>query len=202
MSVKGRHAYRVARDRRSEHSGSGCELSRRKATWEWKHQDCGRLPNAVSEVPEERFCQPGKYIIKEKPSFGYRTVAHLLQFNKNTVQRTFQLMHWQVKKRPARFRPRVQAMPSRAAVPNERCATDRCGFEVVETGGPSLRSQWTVTAESSWVGICAAVVDQRPRSQSGAAPDCSLWNSGTGPEVLLTSFGQSAVFYFSQLWPA
>ena len=35
-------------------------------------------------------------------------------------------MRWQVKKRPVGFRPRVQAMPSRAAVPNERWATDLC----------------------------------------------------------------------------
>ena len=34
------------------------------------------------------------------PSFGYRTVAHLLGCNMNTVQRIFQLRGWQVRKRP------------------------------------------------------------------------------------------------------
>jgi putative transposase len=38
-------------------------------------------------------------MIKENPSFSYRTVAHLLDFNKNTLQRMFQLMGWQVRKR-------------------------------------------------------------------------------------------------------
>ena len=75
---------------------------------------------------QERFCRPIKQMIEENPSFGYRTVAHLLNFNKNTVQRIFQLMRWQVKKRPVGFRPRVQAMPSVAAVPNERWSTDLC----------------------------------------------------------------------------
>src|ERR1700753_2875760 len=62
----------------------------------------------------------------ENPSFGYRTVAHLLKFNKNTVQRIFQLKHWQVRKRPVGFRPRVRSMPSVAATANERWATDLC----------------------------------------------------------------------------
>jgi putative transposase len=83
-------------------------------------------PTCKPPAVQERFSQPIKQMIEEDPSFGYRTVAHLLDFNKNTVQRIFQLMRWQVKKRPVGFRPRVQAMPSRAAVPNERWATDLC----------------------------------------------------------------------------
>jgi putative transposase len=67
-----------------------------------------------------------KRMIEENPVFGHRTVAHLLNFNKNTVQRIFQLMRWQVKKRPVGFRPPVQAMPSVAAMPNERWSTDLC----------------------------------------------------------------------------
>jgi putative transposase len=59
-------------------------------------------------------------MIEENPSFGYRTVAHLLEFNKNTVQRVFQLMGWQVRKRPVGFRPRIQALPSVAKAPDER----------------------------------------------------------------------------------
>ena len=43
---------------------------------------------------------PIKAMIEENPSFGYRTVAWLLGFNKNTVQRIFQLKGWQVRKRP------------------------------------------------------------------------------------------------------
>lgn len=75
---------------------------------------------------QERFVQPIKMMIEDNPSFGYRTVAHLLGFNKNTVQRVFQLMRWQVRKRPVGFRPRIQALPSRASRPNERWATDLC----------------------------------------------------------------------------
>ena len=55
--------------------------------------------------------QPIKQLIEEKPSFGYRTVAHLLSFNKNTVQRIFQLMRWQVRKRPVGFRPACRRCP-------------------------------------------------------------------------------------------
>ena len=75
---------------------------------------------------QERFSVPIKQLIEEHPSFGYRTVAHLLDFNKNTVQRIFQLMRWQVRTRPVGFRPRVRALPSVAAVPNERWTTDLC----------------------------------------------------------------------------
>ena len=60
---------------------------------------------------------------------GYRTVAYLLGFNKNTVQRILQLRGWQGRKRPIGFRPRgarVQALPSVAKAPNERWATDLC----------------------------------------------------------------------------
>ena len=74
-------------------------------------------------------------MIEENPSFGYRTVAHLLGMNKNTVQRIFQLMGWQVRKRPVGFRPRIQALPSVASQPDERWATDLCR---VWTG----RDQW------------------------------------------------------------
>lgn len=75
---------------------------------------------------QARFAEPIKAMINEEPSFGYRTVAALLGFNKNTVQRIFQLRGWQVKKRPIGFRPRVQALPSVARAPNQRWATDLC----------------------------------------------------------------------------
>lgn len=36
---------------------------------------------------DPRFVEPIKAMIEESPSFGYRTVAHLLGFNKKTVSR-------------------------------------------------------------------------------------------------------------------
>lgn len=72
-------------------------------------------PTKRPPTVQERFTRPIKQMIEEHPSFGYRTVAYLLKFNKNTVQRIFQLMHW-----------RVRALPSVANVPNERWATDLC----------------------------------------------------------------------------
>lgn len=75
---------------------------------------------------QERFLHPIKEMIEANPSFGYRTVAHLLGFNKNTVQRIFQLKGWQMRRRPVGFRPRIQALPSVASRPNERWATDMC----------------------------------------------------------------------------
>ena len=75
---------------------------------------------------QERFVVPIKRMIEEEPSFGYWTVAKLLGFNKNTVQRVFQLKGWQVRKRPIGHRPRIEALPSVATAPDERWATDLC----------------------------------------------------------------------------
>ena len=82
----------------------------------------------VKAVPkvQDRFAKPIKTMIEANPSFGYRTVAWLLGFNKNTVQRIFQLRGWQVKKRAISFRPRIEALPSVASAPNERWSTDLC----------------------------------------------------------------------------
>ena len=49
---------------------------------------------------QEQLLDPIKAMIEENPSFGDRTVAHLLGYNKNTVQRIFQIKGWQVRKRP------------------------------------------------------------------------------------------------------
>ena len=68
---------------------------------------------------QDQYVKPIKAMIEENPSFGYRTVAHLLDMNKNTVQRVFQIMGWQVRKRPVGLRPRIQALPSVATAPNE-----------------------------------------------------------------------------------
>lgn len=75
---------------------------------------------------QARFAEPIKAMIGENPSFGYRTVTHPLDFNKNTVQGVFQLMGWQELMRPIGFRPHIQALPSVAQRPNERWATDLC----------------------------------------------------------------------------
>lgn len=77
-------------------------------------------------------------MIEESPSFGYRTVAWLLGFNKNTVQRIFQIKGWQVRKRPIGFRPRIQALPSAATMPNERWSTDLCRIWAGRDGWATL----------------------------------------------------------------
>ena len=83
-------------------------------------------PVKKSPIVQDRFAKPIKEMIEENPSFGYRTVAGLLGFNKNTVQRIFQIKGWQCKKRPVGFRPRIQALPSVATSPDERWSTDLC----------------------------------------------------------------------------
>ncbi|GAB3629038.1 hypothetical protein GCM10027419_38890 [Pandoraea terrae] len=55
---------------------------------------------AMLESRKKKIAVPawrGREMIEESPSFGYRTVAHLLEFNKNTVQRVYQLMGWQLR---------------------------------------------------------------------------------------------------------
>jgi len=84
-----------------------------------------RTVKAPAKV-QERFAEPIKAMIEAEPSFGYRTVAALLGFNQNTVQRIFQLKNWQVRKRAIGHRPRIEALPSVAQTPNERWATDLC----------------------------------------------------------------------------
>lgn len=84
-----------------------------------------RPTEAVPKIAA-RFAEPIKAMIETNPSFGYRTVAWLLGFNKNTVQRIFKLKGWQVRKRALGMRPRIEAIPSVAAAPNERWSTDMC----------------------------------------------------------------------------
>lgn len=48
-------------------------------------------PLKAAPKVDAEFAVPIKAMIEENPAFGYRTVAHLLDFNKNTVQRIFQL---------------------------------------------------------------------------------------------------------------
>ena len=87
---------------------------------------------------QERFVHPVKDLIEENPSFGYRTVAWLLGFNKNTVQRLFQIKGWQVRKRAIGFRPRIEALPSVAQAPNERWSTDLCRVRAGKDGWANL----------------------------------------------------------------
>lgn len=47
-------------------------------------------PTKAAPKIDSRFADPIKAMIEKEPSFGYRTVAWLLGFNKNTVQRIFQ----------------------------------------------------------------------------------------------------------------
>ena len=89
---------------------------------------------------------PIKALIEEEPSFGYRTVAGLLDMNKNTVQRIFQLKGWQVRKRAIGHRPRIEALPSVAERPDQRWATDLCRV----WGG---RDGWLTLA--AWCGATA-----------------------------------------------
>ena len=95
-------------------------------------------PTKGTPKVQEKFVTPIKAMIEENPSFGYRTVAHLMGMNKNTVQRVFQCMGWQVRKRPVGFRPRIQALPARALAPNERWATDLCRVWTGRDGWASL----------------------------------------------------------------
>lgn len=95
-------------------------------------------PVKAEPVVQARFSEPIKAMIEASPSFGYRTVAHLLGFNKNTVQRVFQLMGWQVRKRPVGFRPRAQSMPSVALKPNSRWSTDMCRIWAGRDGWATL----------------------------------------------------------------
>lgn len=87
---------------------------------------------------DSKYVEPIKAMIEESPSFGYRTVAWLLGFNKNTVQRIFQIKGWQVRKRPIGFRPRIQALPSAATMPNERWSTDLCRIWAGRDGWATL----------------------------------------------------------------
>ncbi len=83
-------------------------------------------PVKTAPKVQDRLVTPIKTMIEENPSFGYRTVAHLLSMNKNTVQRIFQIKGWQVRKRAIGFRPRIEAKVSATEKPNERWATDLC----------------------------------------------------------------------------
>jgi hypothetical protein len=104
---------------------------------------------------QERFAAPIKQLIESEPSFGCRTVAGLLQFNKNTVQRIFQIKGWQVRKRAVGHRPRIEALPSVATTPNERWATDLCRV---------------------WAKCRRCTERSSLRTRSTVCGNCRLWN--------------------------
>ena len=83
-------------------------------------------PTKATPQVYPRFAAPIKAMIEKEPSFGYRTVAWLLGFNKNRVQRIFQIKSWQVRKRPIGLRPRIEVVPSVAFAPYESWSTDLC----------------------------------------------------------------------------
>ena len=64
--------------------------------------------------------------IEKEPSFGCCTVARLLGFNKNTVQRILQIKGWQVCQRAIGMRHRIEAVHPVATAPNESWSTDLC----------------------------------------------------------------------------
>jgi putative transposase len=95
-------------------------------------------PTKAMRKVDPRFSEPIKALIDKEPSFGYRTVAWLLGFNKNTVQRIFQIKGWQVRKRSIGARPRVEALPSVAHSPNQRWSTDLCRVWAGQDGWATL----------------------------------------------------------------
>ena len=95
-----------------------------------------RLAEDGFKVSLVKLCQ--WFEMPRRTAYYRRTVAHLLGFNKNTVQRIFQIKGWQVRKRPISFSPRIQALPSVAAAPDERWATDLCRVWTGRDGWASL----------------------------------------------------------------
>ena len=95
-------------------------------------------PTKGAPKVQEKFVTPIMAMIEENPSFGYRSVAHLVGINKKTLQRVFQCMGWQARKRLVGFRPRIQALPLRTLAPNERRATDLCRVWTGRDGWASL----------------------------------------------------------------
>lgn len=137
---------------------------------------------SVKSAPklDPKLTEPIKAMIEESPSFGDRTVAHLLGFNKNTVQRIFQLKGWQVKKRPIGFRPRIEALPSVAKAPDERWSTDLCRIW-------AGRDRWATLAGDRLPYPRVAGLASVPKRQcndgqqcAGARPDHALRHAGPG----------------------
>ena len=95
-------------------------------------------PTKAAPRVDPRFAEPIKALIEKEPSFGYRTVAALPGLNRNTVQRIFRIQGWQVRKRPIGMRPRIEAVPSVAAAPNERRSMYMCRIWAGRDGWATL----------------------------------------------------------------
>ncbi len=89
-------------------------------------------PNRVLPASQSTSRRAGAFLGTDQGDDRRVTIVRLSDggapagFNKNTVQRVFQLMGWHVRKRPVGFRPHVQSMSSVALQPNERWSTDMC----------------------------------------------------------------------------
>jgi len=89
-------------------------------------------PTKSAPKVQEALATPIKALIEEEPSFGYRTVAGLLDMNKNTVQRIFQLKGWQVSGQLAidrASRPCHRWRPSPMSAGPRTCA--ECGVAAI-----------------------------------------------------------------------
>jgi len=125
------------------------------------------------------FADPIKAMIEQEPSFGYRTVAHLLGFNKNTVQRIFQIKGCNASFRSRAGRSanvplvRVPALkPSHLSHKprmNDGPQTSR-GSGQVKMDGPLLRWSWIATRENCSDGICPDPARHRQQRQHSSMP--------------------------------
>ncbi|TWI93955.1 hypothetical protein IQ03_04356 [Gemmobacter caeni] len=125
-------------------------------------------PTKAAPKVDPSFAEPIKAMIEKEPSFGYRTVAWLLGYNKNTVQRIFQIKGWPLLGSMLRMRlpgngfasarsacdraskqcPRSRTRRTSAGPPT--CAESGQGA----TAGQLWPSSSTATPASCWAGIC------------------------------------------------
>jgi len=119
-----------------------------------------RPTKAVPKV-DPRFAEPIKAMIEQEPSFGYRTVAWLLGFNTNTVQRVLQLRGWQVRKRPIGMLP---ASRRSCPWPRPRTSAGRptcAGSGPGAMAGPPLPSSSTATRANCSAGRPVGRADRK-----------------------------------------
>jgi putative transposase len=109
------------------------------------------------------FVDPDQSDVRGEPVFRYRTVAHLLEFNKNTVQRVLQINGWLVRMRPVGFGTRIKALLSVAEQPNERWGTDLCRIWARRDGWTTLALVIDCCSRECWADTCLAAANRRPR---------------------------------------
>ncbi len=143
---------------------------------------------------DAQFAVPIKAMIEENPSFGYGTVAHLLGFNKNTVQRMFKIQDCQVPKRTIGMRPGIQTLPYVPKAPDERWSTDLCRIWAGLDGWASLalvidchtRSCWLVPVRTGRATTAASALEQALITRFGAL--------GVVPEPFMVRSDNGLVF--------